>query len=158
MSAPSDEEDAGPVAVPGAMWSCPSCGRSFAATGQVHTCRPLGDLDAHFARCEPGVRATFDRVVDAVRTLGPVDVLPEKTRVALHARMSFAAFVPRRRWLDGHLVLARALDSARFRRVEVYSAHNVLHAVRLAQPAEVDDEFRGWLAEAYRVGLQHHRR
>ncbi|NMO90916.1 DUF5655 domain-containing protein [Actinomycetospora sp. TBRC 11914] len=146
------------MTAPGAMWRCPSCGRTFAATGQVHTCRALGDLDAHFARCEPAVRAVFDGVVAAVRALGPVEVLPERTRVALHARMSFAAFVPRRRWLDGHLVLARVVDSARFRRVEVYSAHNVLHAVRLTSTAELDDEFRGWLAEAYLVGVQHHRR
>lgn len=146
------------MAVPGSMWHCPSCGRCFAATGQVHTCRPLGDLDGHFARCEPAVRAVFDQVVATVRALGPVEVLPEKTRVALHARMSFAAFVPRRRWLDGHLVLARLVDSPRFRRIETYSPRNVLHAVRLTATADVDDEFRGWLAEAYRVGQQHHRR
>jgi Domain of unknown function (DUF5655) len=141
-----------------AMWRCPSCGRSFAAARQVHTCRPLGDLDAHFRGADPTVREIFDRIVAEVAALGPVEVLPEKTRVALHARMSFAAFVPRRHRLDGHLVLARTVESPRFHRVEVYSAHNVLHAVRLSSPDDLDDEFRGWLAEAYRVGRQDHRR
>ena len=102
------------------------------------------------------VRATFDRVLDVVSQFGPVTVLPEKTRIALHVRMSFAAFVPRLRWLDGHLVLARRVESTRFRRIETYSARNVLHAFRLAAPAEVDEEFAGWLAEAYAVGGQHH--
>jgi hypothetical protein len=72
--------------------------------------------------------------------------------------MSFAAFTPRRRWLDGHLVLARRIDSPRFRRVEAYSPRNVLHAFRLAGPGEVDAEFVVYLEEAYRVGAQGHLR
>jgi Domain of unknown function (DUF5655) len=140
------------------MWACPDCGRTFAAARQVHTCRPLGRVDDHFTRSAPEVRATFDRIVEAVSALGPVEVLAERTRIALHVRMSFAALTPRRRWLDGHLVLARTVPSPRFRRIETYSPRNVLHAFRLTSPAEVDDEFRGWLAEAYRVGQQRHRR
>ena len=143
---------------PAALWRCPACHRTFAAARQVHGCRPLGRVDDHFTRSDPQVRAAFDRVVESVRALGPVDVLAERTRIALHVRMSFAALTPRRHWLDGHLVLARQVDSPRFRRVETYSPRNVLHAFRLTSAAEVDGEFRGWLAEAYRVGQQLHRR
>jgi uncharacterized protein DUF5655 len=140
------------------MWRCPRCGRTFANRNQSHACAPLGRLDDHFAGCEPQVRATFDAVHAAVLALGPVEVLPERTRIALHRRMSFAAFVPRRRWLDGHVVLAERLDSPRFRRVEVYSPRNVLHAFRLTGPAEVDAEVRSWLTAAYAVGEQRHPR
>jgi len=59
---------------------------------------------------------------------------------------------------DGHLVLARRIDSPRFRRVETYSPRNVLHAFRLTSPMEVDAEFGAFLAEAYRVGAQEERR
>ncbi len=83
------------------MWTCPACGRTFASQNQVHTCAQLGDLDRHFARSEPAVRATFDLVLAVLASLGPVEVLAQKTRIALHARMSFAAFTPRRRWLAG---------------------------------------------------------
>jgi hypothetical protein len=140
------------------MWECPRCGRTFANRRQSHACAPLGSLDDHFAGSEPQVRATFDAVCDAVRALGPVEVLPERTRIALHRRMSFAAFVARRRWLDGHVVLAERLVSPRFRRVEVYSPRNVLHAFRLAAPQEVDAEVVAWLTAAYAVGEQRHRR
>jgi hypothetical protein len=44
----------------------------------------------------------------------------------------------------------------RFRRVETFSPRNHLHAFRLTTPGEIDDEFRAWLAEAYRVGKQEH--
>jgi len=140
-----------------AMWSCPHCGRTFANRNQSHACAPLGELDQHFARAIPDVRAAFDRVLAAASELGPVQVLPEKTRIALHVRMSFAAFMPRRRWLNGHLVLARHIDSPRFPQIQELSPRNVVHTFRLTSPADVDAEFVAWLAEAYRVGSQEHR-
>lgn len=139
------------------MWDCPRCGRSFANRNQVHTCARLADLDRHFAGADPNVRAAFDQVLAAVSAFGPVQVLPEKTRVALHVRMSFAAFTPRRHWLNGHLVLARHASSPRFLKAEELSPRNVVHTFRLTSPADVDAEFVGWLAEAYRVGCQQHR-
>ena len=140
------------------MWTCPDCGRSFASRNQSHACAALGDLDLHFARSSPQVRAAFDAALACVRAVGPVQVLAEKTRIALQVRMSFAAFMPRRDWLNGHLVLARRIDTPRFLRVETFSPRNVLHAFRLSGPDEVDAEFAAWLAEAYRVGAQEHRR
>jgi hypothetical protein len=140
------------------MWTCPQCGRTFANRHQTHTCAPLSDVERHFERSEPVVRASFDRLLAAVRAIGPVEVLPEKTRIALHVRMSFAAVMPRRRWLDGHLILARSIRHPRFRKVEVYSPRNVLHAFRLHSPHEVDAEFIAWLAEAYAVGQRQHLR
>jgi hypothetical protein len=140
------------------LWTCPRCGRTFANPNQTHTCATLRELDGHFAGKQPSVRQTFDRVLDAVYALGPVTVLPEKTRIALHVRMSFAAFVPRNRWLDGHLVLDRRIDSPRFRRIDEYSPRNIVHVFRLSTPDEVDEEFAGFLAVAYRVGEQRHLR
>ena len=90
------------------------------------------------------------------RTLGPVQVLPEKTRIALHVRMSFAAFTPRRHWLDGHLVLPRHASHPVFRKIEVYSVRTVVHTLRLSHPDEVDGALFALLSEAYRVGEQRH--
>jgi Domain of unknown function (DUF5655) len=141
-----------------AIWRCPACERTFANRNQTHTCAALGDLDQRFAKTSSVVRVIFDRVLAAVSALGPVDVLPEKTRIALHVRMSFAAFTPRQHWLTGHLVLSRQVDSPRFLRVETLSPRNVVHSFRLATPADVDQEFVAWLAEAYQVGIQEHLR
>ena len=52
----------------------------------------------------------------------------------------------------------RVVESPRFTRVEEFSPHNVLHAFRLHGPEEVDDEVADWLAAAYRVGEQRHRK
>lgn len=138
------------------LWSCPSCGRQFANRNQSHTCHVLRDLTRHFSGKSPVVKETYDRLIAAVERIGSFTLLPEKTRIALHVRMSFAALMPRRRWLDGHVVLARRLDSPRFRRVDVYSRHNVVHAFRLSSPEDVDDEVEAWFREAYAVGEQRH--
>jgi Domain of unknown function (DUF5655) len=135
------------------MWTCPRCGRAFANRNQVHTCAPLTTLDDHFAGTDPVVRALFDRIL---AELGPVTVLPEKTRIALAIRMSFAAFMPRRHWLDGHLVLAREAEHPRFRRVQAMSRRNVVHEFRLTGPDDVDPAFVALLHEAYAVGEQRH--
>jgi hypothetical protein len=141
------------VSVNRPLWTCPRCGRTFANVNQTHICAPLSDLDRHFQGSDAVVRAMFDRVVDQ---LGPLTVLPEKTRIALHVRMSFAAFVPRKHWLDGHLVLAREAQHPLFRRTQVFSPHNVLHEFRLSAPAEIDAAFVALLHEAYEVGEQRH--
>lgn len=137
------------------LWRCSKCGREFANRNQSHACGTY-DLEAHFRGKPERIRKLFDRVVAAVKRIGPVHVLPEKTRIAFQTRMSFAQITPRRGWLDGHVVLARRLESPRFRRVETFSARNHLHAFRLVDESEIDDEFRAWLREAYRVGNQEH--
>jgi transposase-like protein len=58
----------------------------------------------------------------------------------------------------GHVVLAERLERPRFTKVEVYSPRNILHAFRLREAAEVDDEVVTWLTKAYAVGRQEHLR
>ena len=137
------------------LWPCPRCGRLFANRNQSHACG-RHDLEAHFARTEPVVRELYERVLGVVRRLGPVTVLPEKTRIAFQVRMSFAQVTTRRRWLDGHVVLARRLDHPRFRKIEVLSPRNVVHHFRLERVEEVDADFAAWMREAYAVGEQRH--
>jgi hypothetical protein len=102
------------------------------------------------------VRAIFDKLLSISKQSGPVIVLPEKTRIAFQVRMSFAAFVVRQNWIDGHVVLARRLETPRFRRIEIFSPRNHLHAFRFESVDEIDDEVAAWFAEAYRVGEQRH--
>jgi len=144
--------------VPGKpLWRCAKCGRAFANRNQSHACGNY-ELEPHFRGKPERIRELFERVVATIQAIGPVRVLPEKTRIAFQTRMSFAQITPRRGWLDGHVVLARRLESPRFRRVETFSARNHLHAFRLVQESDIDDEFRAWMMEAYRVGNQEHLR
>jgi hypothetical protein len=113
-------------------------------------------LAPHFEGKSKTVREIFNELLALAKKNGPVVVLPEKTRIAFQVRMSFAAFVIRQNWVDGHVVLARRLENPRFRRIETFSPRNHLHAFRFTSPDEIDDEVTAWFAEAYRVGQQHH--
>ena len=137
------------------LWTCRKCGREFANRNQSHACG-RHSLEAHFRGKRPEIRALFDAVVAVIRDIGPVRILPEKTRIAFQVRMSFAQLTPRQNWIDGHVVLARRLEHPRFRKIETFSPRNHLHAFRLSTPADVDADLRAWLAEAYRVGKQLH--
>jgi uncharacterized protein DUF5655 len=136
------------------LWRCPECRRVFANRNQTHSCAPLFTLSHHVRGKPPLVRAICRRVIAAVRRIGRVRVLPEKTRIAFQVRMSFAQITPRRRWVDGHVVLARRLEHPRFRRVQTFSPGNHVHEFRLTRLDDVDADFRAWLAEAYLVGDQ----
>jgi hypothetical protein len=70
---------------------------------------------------------------------GPSTALPEKSRIAFQVRMSLAAFVIRRNWVDGHVVLARRFENPRFRHIETFSPKCP----------------HGW-AEAHQVGQRRH--
>ena len=135
------------------LWQCSACGREFANRNQSHACGRY-DLAHHFRGKPPEIRALFDRVVAAIRKMGPVRVLPEKTRIAFQVRMSFAQVTPRLKWLDGHVVLARRLQHPRFRSIQMISRRNHVHTFRITSPSDIDSEFKAWLAEAYKVGEQ----
>lgn len=137
------------------MWSCPRCGRSFANRNQSHSCG-VHDLDSHFANRPPQLRAIFDRLVAIARRCGDVTVLPEKSRIAFHVRMSFAAVTVRAKCLAGHLVLARRTPSAKFTRIDSLSRRNHVHHFRLTTLDDVDDEFVALFGQAYAVGCQKH--
>ena len=137
------------------LWRCPDCGRAFANRNQTHSCSNVS-LKSHFVGKSENVRELFDALAAIIKKCGPVRILPEKTRIAFQVRMSFMAISVRRDYLIGHFVFARRLDHPRFLRVETFSARNHLHAFRLDNLAELDDEFAAWVREAYAVGEQKH--
>jgi hypothetical protein len=102
------------------------------------------------------VRRLFDALIAAARAHGPVKVLPEKTRIALQVRMSFAAVMVRRGYLRGHLVLAERRERPCFFKVETYSPRNHVHLFELREVAQLRGELGTLIGEAYRVGRQDH--
>jgi len=137
------------------LWKCPDCSRKFANRNQSHSCGRY-TLASHFEGKSATIREIFDRFRAALQEIGPVKVLPEKTRIAFQVRMSFAQLTPRRAWVDGHLVLDRRVSSPVFTRIESFSPRNHLHAFRLTTADDVDEELRRWMRDAYKVGEQKH--
>ena len=138
------------------LWECPACHRTFANTNQTHSCGTAGPLAAHFAGKPATVRALFERILEVVRACGPVTILPEKTRIAFHVRMSFMVLTIQKSALRGHFVLSAVQHHPRFTRVTTYSPRNHVHEFRVAALSDIDATFQQWVAQAYRVGQQRH--
>jgi hypothetical protein len=136
------------------LWRCEACGRAFANRNQSHACG-RHNLESHFAGKPPEMRAIFEAFRAMLERFGPVIVLPEKTRIAFHYRMSFAQLTVRRNWVDGHFVLARRAEGPLFSRVETFSPRNHLHQFRLENSAQVE-LLSDYAREASAVGRQEH--
>jgi hypothetical protein len=108
---------------------------SVASRNQVHTCAALGDLNRHFAArrgpCGPPSIASWRPQPDSVREDPDRAARADELR-RVHPSHPLAGRTPG---------LARRIDSPRFRRVEVCSPRNILHAFRLTSPEQVGDEF-----------------
>jgi hypothetical protein len=136
------------------LWPCPACGRAFANANQSHACGRYS-LDDHFAGKPPLVRDIYEAFLAMIEDIGPVTVLPEKTRIAFQDRMSFAQLTVRRQWVLGHFVLARRLDHPLFTKVETISRRNHVHHFRLDSTGQVE-ALRDFARLAYAVGRQEH--
>jgi hypothetical protein len=137
------------------LWRCPECGARFTTRNQPHSCGRF-ELDDLFRRSQPQVRELYEAFARAVRACGPVTVIPQKTRIAFQVRMRFAALMPRRSWLMGHLVLAERHPASCFERVDSYSPRAHAHVFRLRSPRDLTAELRRWITAAYDVGRQQH--
>jgi hypothetical protein len=116
----------------------------------------VGSVGRHFAGKPAALRELFERIVEIVAAHGPVVVLPEKTRIAFHVRMSFMVISVQRSALRGHFVFAERQPHPRFTRVITYSPRNHVHEFRVTALSDLDEEFKRWVSRAYRVGEQRH--
>jgi hypothetical protein len=98
----------------------------------------------------------FERFRALVEGFGPAKVIAQKSRVVFQVRMRFAALMPQKRALRGHLILSERHPANCFAKIETFSPRNHLHAFRLERQTQLDDQFRFYVGLAYRVGQQEH--
>ena len=103
----------------------------------------------HFVGRPEAVKATYDAILSAARSLGPVGEDPKKTSIHLTRRTAFAGVATRRASLILTLKSATDLRSRRIRRQEQASANRWHLEIELTGPKEVDREVHAWLSRAY---------
>ena len=139
------------------VWTCPRCGARLVTRNLWHSCGRF-TLEALLARSDPSLITLAERFVDLVRTLGDVQVLPQKTRLVCVARVRFAGFTPRKDHLVASFALHRWLDSPRVIRTHDYGPRWCAHFVAIRSADDLDDELREWLQESHdAVGMQQER-
>src|SRR2546425_8642487 len=134
-------------------WRCPRCGRRFANRNQSHACST--GTPADFLAGKPtALVALFHQLVDLAREQGAVTVIAHETKLSLQANTNFAGVTFRRESLLVELLLTRPVDHPRLQTLPPHSNTTVAHLVRIARPAELDAEFKGWLPEADAIGAR----
>ena len=109
-------------------------------------------VETHFERSDPEVLATYRRLLEAARALGPVTEEPKKTSIHLTRKTAFAGVATRRSSLILTLKSAKDIRSPRIEKREQASAHRWHLEVRLEKPADVDRQLTNWLTAAYELG------
>lgn len=101
--------------------------------------------------------ALFHRFVRLLESIGEFSYSPAKTTITFKgARRGFAGARPDKRGLTGYLDLQRPLDDPRIRHAAPYTKRLFVNHFRVSAPEELDDEFVGWMREAYAVGAGEH--
>lgn len=137
------------------MWQCPRCQRRFANRNQSHFCGRY-TLSLHLRGKPTHIRELYELFIEQARRYGRVTIVPEKTRIALQVRMSFAALRVQYATLVGHLVLAERHELQCFSRIDSISRHNHVHHFRITKPQDLNDELCDCIRKAYSVGRQDH--
>jgi hypothetical protein len=111
----------------------------------------------HLSGSGAEVLRLYERFVELVGTCGPFDVTVSKTAVTFKGtRRGFAGAKPKKNWLDGYLDLQREVRDPRFRRVSPYTKRLFVHQFRIITLDQLDNDFAGWVEEAYDVGQGRH--
>jgi hypothetical protein len=107
------------------------------------------DVETHLAKREPNVRAAYEAIVRAAKTLGPVTEEAKKTSIHLVRRTAFAGISTRRSWLILTLKSDVDIASPRIAKREQVSAKRWHVETRIEAPAQVNQELKRWLRRAY---------
>jgi hypothetical protein len=105
----------------------------------------------HFAGKDATVRATYQRLIDVARTLGPVTEEAKKTSIHLVRHTAFAGVATRRSSLILTLKSATDIRSPRIEKREQVSANRWHLELRLEEPAHIDRQLIAWLKAAYEL-------
>ena len=106
---------------------------------------------SHFAGKDPTVRATYQRLINVARTLGPVTEEAKNTSIHLVRQAAFAGVATRRSSLILTLKSATDIRSSRIEKREQTSANRWHIEVRLKKPAHIDRQLTAWLKAAYEL-------
>jgi hypothetical protein len=137
------------------LWQSPKCGQRFVTKNMSHSCMKF-QLETLFAHSQPHVFQLYERFADLVQSVGPVSIIPQKTRVVFKVRTRFAGAVPRKSYLPVNFDFTRRHGGRRFSKIEQNGPHSFGHQVRIEKEEDFDTEFISLIREAYEVGEQKH--
>jgi uncharacterized protein DUF5655 len=115
------------------------------------------NVERHLLGKPPEVVALYHHFAGLVSACGPFTYSVSKSAITFKgARRGFAGARLRQRALVGYLDLQRRVDDPRITSSSPYTSRLYVHQFRIETASQLDDEFAGWIREAYQVGAGAH--
>lgn len=115
-------------------------------------------VEDHLRGADPAAVALYREVESLLLGMGGTTLAVSKTTITFKgSRRGFAGARPLGTGIRGYLDLTRELPAdPRVLSVSPYTRRLFVHQYRLRSADQLDDTFRGWLAEAHAVGAGAH--
>lgn len=109
-------------------------------------------IDEYFESGPDFERPIFETVRDHMQSLDP-DIWFEPVSVGIFfkRRSAFLKLRTMTKWIAVSFSLDRKLESGRLSRKVIAHGHRYFHVVNVRNAAEIDDELRAWLTEAWQA-------
>ena len=135
----------------------PQLRRLFGTVGEDSYAVRMWRVEDHLDGKPEESVALYRRFVELVEACGPVTYAVSKTAITVKGtRRGFAGARPTRTGLAGYLDLQRVVEDRRFISWSPYTKRLFTHQYRVAAPEDLDEDFAGWVREAYAVGAGAH--
>jgi hypothetical protein len=114
-------------------------------------------VERHLLSKPPEVVALYHRFIELAQACGPFTYAVSKTAITLKGtRRGCAGASLAKHALSGYLDLPRRVEDRRITRSSPYTKRLYVHHFRVDSPSQLDQQFAGWLDEAYQVGAGAH--
>ena len=114
-------------------------------------------VEDHLAGQPESSVALYRQFVRLVEACGPFSYTVSKTSITFKGRRrGFAGARPDAHGVRGYLDLQRAVEDQRITNVSPYTKRLFVHHFRIRSAEEMDEDFAGWVREAYAVGAGDH--
>ena len=111
------------------------------------------NVERHLLGKPPEVVALYHHFTRLVSACGPFTYSVSKSAITCKGtRRGFAGARLRHHALGGYLDLQRRVEDPRIIRSSPYTSRLYVHQFRIETASQLDDEFAGWIHEAYQVG------
>ena len=135
------------------LWTCARCGHRFVTRNLWHSCVRVRLAD-HFKGKDPIVRTLFNQWRALARSMGPVTVYAQKSRIVFMVRVRFGGAIVRKDWLEARLWLKRRADHPTLYKTESYGALGYGLHFRITRREDIDADLETLMRAAYRIGCQ----
>lgn len=139
------------------MWTCPKCHHKFVNRNQWHSCGHYSVAGFLEGKSRKAIDL-FNYFIQAYQKIGPVELHPVKTRVALLTKMRFCSVNKLGKdYIDVHLVFVEPYpDNSCFYRIENLSNKFFLHHFKIFSKRDINKELRKYMKMAYQIGNRQH--